>query len=99
MQLLEDDDYFAGICWECCTVTFIGNRYRAVKREGTYKRFKELVIKDKYIFSKGCEKCTGNVNSNVDWMTINSTSLPTTWIGGRKEMPATFISNNIKQHQ
>ena len=78
MQLLKQDKYYAGICWNCSRITLIGNRFRTVRKPGTNKRFEEEFIKDKYIFSKGCVHCTGSEKSNVDWMTINSTSLPTT---------------------
>lgn len=70
-RLILDDDNYAGVCWNCCRVTIVGPR-RSHKGE--------LIIKDKYIFSKGCRHCTGKEESNVDWITIKVDSSPTSLV-------------------
>lgn len=63
-EKLQLEDYFAGICWNCGRITAVGNR--------------EGIVKDKYIFSKGCRLCTGNEEMNISWMTIKGESSPVT---------------------
>jgi len=70
-ELLSDDRYYVGVCWECSTITYVGPRYNM---------HHELIIKDKYIFSKGCRACTGNETDNINWMTINKDSLSTSLV-------------------
>lgn len=70
-EILSDDRYYVGVCWECNTVAYVGPRYN---------RHRELIIKDKYIFSTGCRACTGNEKKNINWMTINRLTPPTSII-------------------
>lgn len=60
INLLRKEENFAGICWQCGSITLIES-----KTQG-----KDLFIKDKYIFSKGCRRCTGDERQNIEWMTI-----------------------------
>jgi hypothetical protein len=60
ITMLRDEAYLVGICWQCNEITLV-----EPKEQG-----KNLFIKDKYLFSKGCRHCTGNEESNLDWMTI-----------------------------
>lgn len=60
INLIRDNEHFAGVCWQCGTITLV-----EPKEQG-----KDLFIKDKYIFSKGCRHCTGDEESNLDWITI-----------------------------
>lgn len=65
LEAMKDDRYFVGICWNCLKPTLVESRY-------SHK--KELIIKDKYIFAKGCRCCSDNEEKNVDWMTIQPDS-------------------------
>lgn len=60
-ELAVKDENYIGVCWNCLRITLIGTRLDNKDR---------LVIKDKYIFSKGCRHCTGNEEDNISWMTI-----------------------------
>jgi len=62
-RLLENDAIFAGVCWNCGTITIVESRQWDNKKE-------EYYIRDKYIFSKGCRCCTENEEDNINWMTI-----------------------------
>lgn len=66
-KLLNDDDNYIGICNNCLKITIVGNRNDS---KGN------LIIKDKYIFSKGCRHCTNNEEDNINWMTIKPDSDP-----------------------
>lgn len=68
--LMDDDDNYIGVCWNCLKATIIGPR-RSNKGE--------LIIKDKYIFSKTCRHCKEG-SSGLDWMTINKDSEPTSYV-------------------
>lgn len=67
-EKLRDDRYYAGVCWHCQTITSI-----SLKRTSflTQKERRWVEIKDKYIFAKGCQKCTGDPKMGIMWMTIN----------------------------
>lgn len=91
LKLLADDDYWVGVCWECGSITAVDP--------------KEDLIKDKYIFSKGCIRCTGNEEMNISWMTIKEETKPTTLIspsvaiGGKSRVmfiPITDSSNQLR---
>ena len=70
-NFIDNDDFWVGICWNCCTVTAMGPRETFYKKERSF-------IKDKYIFSKGCKECTDDEKMNISWMTINEGSESTT---------------------
>jgi len=57
------DKYYIGVCWECNNITYVGPRY---------DRKNNLIITDKYIFSKGCLACTGKEENNLQWMTFKN---------------------------
>jgi hypothetical protein len=59
LMLLLDTHYYIGICWNCGSISYIGDRV--------------YVIRDKYIFSRGCKVC-GNEDLSIQWMTLNEQS-------------------------
>lgn len=61
--LAENEDMFAGVCWQCGTITLVESRQWDPKE-------KQFYIKARYIMSKGCKNCTGNEEDNINWMTI-----------------------------
>ena len=63
MEMARSDENFVGICWECGRITLVESR-QWNEKTGEYR------IPDKYIFSKGCQFCTGSDQANIDWMTI-----------------------------
>jgi hypothetical protein len=65
-ELMLRRDTFIGVCWNCCKVSMVGDR--------------QNVIKDKYIFSKGCKSC-GKEGESLNFMTIKSDTPPTTAVG------------------
>jgi hypothetical protein len=65
-RFIKDDDFWVGVCWVCGTVTAVGPR--------------EDLIKDKYIFSKGCKRCTENEEMNISWMTIKEETPPVSYV-------------------
>lgn len=69
--LLEDDDNYAGVCWNCCRVTIVGPRRNAKGK---------MIIPDKYIFSKSCRHCSSDEHAGIDWMTIKADSVPTSYV-------------------
>lgn len=55
LKLMESKRNFIAICWNCGSITLIGDR--------------QEVIRDRYIFAKGCKLC-GNEEDSIQWMTI-----------------------------
>lgn len=60
INCLREETHFAGVCWNCGNITIVEPK----------EQEKDLIIKDKFIFSKGCRRCTGNEENNLEWMTI-----------------------------
>ena len=59
LNMLLDTHYYIGLCWKCGNISYVGN--------------KDNVIKDKYIFSKGCKLCSTEEDS-LQWMTLSTNS-------------------------
>ena len=66
IENIRSDDYLIGICWQCGSITHIQSR----------KAQRHIPIKDKYIFARGCQKCTGDSHDGIMWMTIKAESVP-----------------------
>lgn len=58
--------YFVGICWQCGSITMIQS----------HQEQKNYPISEKYIFAKGCVKCTGDTQNGISWMTIKRSTPP-----------------------
>ena len=50
------ENFYVGVCWKCNSITLVEKRPE--------------YLKDKYIFSKGCVKCTNKRENNVSWITL-----------------------------
>jgi hypothetical protein len=57
LKMLLNKNYYIGLCWNCGAITDVGDR--------------QHIIKDKYIFAKGCKNCGHEEHSN-QWMTLNT---------------------------
>jgi hypothetical protein len=90
---MAKEDYFVGVCWECGNITIVESRIW----DPIHKEYK---IPSKYIFSKGCRRCTGTEDSNIDWMTILPEGMldPITGIKNRKELSNIAVAEITDQH-
>lgn len=68
-DLLMRNGHFIGVCWEC------GNIH------GIYEVHHRLegILTSKYLFSKGCSKCSKDPNAESAWITINKHESNTRW--------------------
>jgi hypothetical protein len=66
MEDISSDQYFVGVCWQCGSITLIQSRYDQ----------RQFPMKEKYLFARGCAKCTGDPHESFMWMTINRKSSP-----------------------
>lgn len=66
LEQIQSDRYFVGVCWQCGNITLIQS----------HASEKEIEVKDKYIFARGCVKCTDLEEEGYMWMTIKNDSQP-----------------------
>jgi hypothetical protein len=68
IKLLNEDNVYIGICWDCNSITMVGK--------------KTIEIPDKYLFSKGCEFCKNEDllssfdDRGIKWMTVKHWRYP-----------------------
>jgi hypothetical protein len=92
MDRVSDEENFVGICWECMNITIVDSRIWD-------DRHKMHIIPSKYIFSKGCKRCTGDEETNIDWMTILGESVADeiTGVKNRKDLSNVAVAEITNQ--
>lgn len=67
LDQIASKQYYVGICWNCGAITLIAEVPRTLRG----------VLREKYIFSKSCIKCTGkSIEDHGKWITIGKTEIP-----------------------
>jgi len=59
-DLLLSKGHYGGVCWSCGRITGV---YEVPRRL-------EGILTEKYLFSKGCSKCSKEIDADVNWITI-----------------------------
>lgn len=60
--LLESNKSYAGICWTCGEITLIEEIPRRLKHVWNPS--------EKYLFTKECSHCTGDIEDDIKWITF-----------------------------
>lgn len=72
-DLLLSNGHFGGVCWNCGIITSVNEVPRRLQG----------ILTEKYLFSKGCSKCSKTVNADMDWITVKKYTEPYDWAIGK----------------
>jgi hypothetical protein len=69
IKLFTSNDFHVGVCWNCGAIT------------GAYEISRRLkgILTEKYLFSKGCSKCSQDKNAEVNWITVKKHTAKHYW--------------------
>lgn len=68
-NLLTSKGHYGGVCWNCGIITGVYEVPRRLDR----------ILTEKYLFSKGCSKCSNEQDADVSWITIKKHTSDSRW--------------------